>query len=247
MPDDSPNELDQGTEAPAKLDKENAFLLYAVFCGDAERTAHALDVDPDLIRNIALDSNWDKKLKPIIDLKQSARAGDVERAINRALNFTQTHRYRLFLQRVLKNLTGMSVSDMKAFLFPHEVMKGKDGNERVIQKFSTRALADFASALEKCHTMSYLALNDTATERKERKESGDEDASASEMHIRLAEAMAKAGGASKSIRGLVLDAQLEMAQEHAKVDLSVPFAPPTPNDHLREEAERYNVNVKAVK
>lgn len=209
------------------LDRGNAFLLYAVFCGDVDRTAHALNVDPELIRNLAVEHGWDKKLKPIIDLKKSSRAGDVERAVNRAMNFVQAHRFRLFLERVLRNISDMTPTELKAFVHPVKSMsESKAAGSAVIQSFSTRALADLASALEKCHTMSYLALNDTATERKERKEEGDEDASASEMHTRLAEAMARAG--SKSVKALVLDAQLEMAQEHAKVQLRPALGAPVP-------------------
>jgi hypothetical protein len=195
------------------FDKENAFLLYSIFCGDVKRTAHAIGVKEDLIEKLALVNGWDAQLKPIIDLKQSARAGDVERAINRALNFVQAHKTRMLLERVLVQLTGMSPSDLEAFLFPQ---KTKGGGE-VIQTFSTRALADLASAIEKCHAMTYLALNDTSSDRKERGEDASSGAgeSASEIHMKLAAAMSAAGGASKSIKGLVLDAQLEIAQEHA--------------------------------
>jgi len=198
------------------FDKENAFLLYSVFCGDAMRTAHALNVEPALVTKLAEENNWDRLLKPIIDLKQSSRAGDVERAINRAFNFVQAHRARVFLERVLKSLTGMTPNDLEAFLFPKRTQR--DGN--VTQTFSTRALADLASALEKCHAMTYLALNDTASDRKERGEDGEGGGeSASEIHIKLAEAMSKAGAKSKSIKGMILDAQLEMAQERASVEL----------------------------
>lgn len=214
------------THETALFDKENAFLLYAVFCGDAERTAHALDTDASIVRALAEENQWDKKLKPIIDLKQSSRAGDVERAVNRALNFVQAHRYRLFLERVLRQLTGMSKSDLDAFLFPREYEKKQD---KIFQKFTTRPLADLASALEKCHSMTYLALNDTATERRERTEEGDEGATASEMHLRLAEAMAAAGEKSKSIRGLVLDAQLQIGQELANIDLKPPHSDALPD------------------
>lgn len=227
MPDNSLPSANQSQPSDATLDKENAFLLYAVFCGDADRTAHALDVDASLVRGLAMENKWDAKLKPIIDLKQSSRAGDVERAVNRALNFVQSHRYRLFLERVLRQLTGMSRTDLECFLFPREVNRRSD---EVTQKFSTRALADLASALEKCHSMTYLALNDTATERRERKEEGDEDATASEMHLKLAEAMAAAGGKSQSIQGLVLDAQLQIAQEYSKAELGAPPSDVLPSD-----------------
>lgn len=208
-----PNEDTTNPPKVETFDKENAFLLYSIFCGDVKRTAHALNVDEPLIQKLASENDWDRSLKPIIDLKQSSRAGDVERAINRAINFVQAHRTRVFLERVLKSLTGMTPSDLEAFLFPVRTNKNGDA----VQTFSTRALADLASAIEKCHAMTYLALNDTASDRKERGE--DEGtaggASASEIHVALAEAMAKGGSKARSIKGMVLDAQLEMAQERA--------------------------------
>lgn len=209
----------QGTELHngGVFDKENAFLLFSIFCGDTKRTAHALNVSEDLIVKLVQENEWDRQLKPIIDLKQSARAGDVERAINRAINFVQAHKTRLLLEAVLVKLTGMTPSDLEAFLFPQKMKGGKHGD--VIQTFSTRALADLASAIEKCHAMTYLALNDTASDRKERGEdAGAGGESASEIHLKLAAAMSNAGGKSKSIKGLVLDAQLEMAQAHAQTE-----------------------------
>lgn len=63
MPEDSSAlPVDNALET---LDKENAFLLYAVFCGDVDRTAHALDVDASLVRNLAQENEWDRKLKPM--------------------------------------------------------------------------------------------------------------------------------------------------------------------------------------
>jgi hypothetical protein len=202
-----------------KPDKENAFLLYATFCGDAARTAAALDMDEDVVRALATENGWDKKLKPIIDLKNSTRAGDVERAINRAINFVDAHKLRLFLGRVLREMTGMNFTDLRAFLFPEASEPGSGGMVKV-KKFSTRSLADLAAAIEKCQTLTYIALNDSATERRERKDDGSEDeATASQLHVKLAEAMANATEGSKSLRGLVLDAQAELANEHSEIEV----------------------------
>lgn len=207
---------------PVAPNKESAFLLYAVFCGDVARTAHALSVNPFVVETLAKEHGWDAKLKPIIELKQSTRAGDVERAINRALNFVQAHQYRAFLESVLRELADMSVEDLRTFIFATST----DAAGNSVRRFSTRALADLASALEKCHAMTYLALNDTATERKERDEDGNSDATASELHLRLADAMAKSGGPSATMGGMLASAQLEAAQSHAYIDLTK--CPPPP-------------------
>lgn len=209
-------------EQTQKLDRENAFLLYAAFCGDVDRTAHVIDIPPDSVRALAKELEWDRKLAPIIAMKKSGRAGDVERAMNRALNFVQAHKTRCFIEQVLRKLTGMSPRDLEAFLFPQRKAKSdSDGTVVEMRTFSTRSIADLASALEKTHMLTYLALNDTATERKEREESGDdESAAASELHMKLAQAMnASGGGSLKSPHALLADAQL------ASVDPTVELLP----------------------
>jgi len=127
----------------------------------------------------------------------------------------------MFFERVLSQLCGMTPNELEAFILPKEAKRGTDG-AIIEQRFTTRALADLASALEKCHLMTYLSLNDTATERKERKSEGDDDATAAELHLRLADAMAKSGAGMNSPAGLVAEAQLQIAQESAVVELTLP-------------------------
>lgn len=197
-------------------DREQAFLLFAVFCGKVPETAHALNVPPDVIKTMAEENGWYAKIKTIIELEASAKAGDVERGVNRAINYVQAHRMRAFLERVLRKLHDLSPEDLDAFIFPQELNKRE---QKVYQSMTTRALADLASALEKCQTLTYAALNDTPAERKQAKDEGSGDATAAEMHVRLAQAMQAAGGGSRSIKALVADAQMNMAQEFARVDL----------------------------
>lgn len=192
------------------LDRENAFLLFAAFCGDVEQTAHALGISSATVLKVAEDEGWLTKLRSIIELKKSARPGDVERAMNRALNFVQAHRFRLVCERMVKKLTNMSDEDLEAYLLTGHV-KGPAGAEAV-KKISTRALADLASAIEKAQALSYLALNDTAQERIKRDEHVDASTSGGELHARIAKAMQEAG-ASNTPRAKLLDAQLAVAQE----------------------------------
>lgn len=217
-----PNDTSSPSKTPQEIEDEqirstveDTFLLYAVFCGDPARVAAATNLTEDQVRQIAKDAEWDKKLKPIIQLKNSTKAGDVERAINRALNFVDAHRYRVFLARVLREMTGMSYSDLKAFLFPSVSEPGTGGLVKM-KRFSTRSLADLASAIEKCQGMTYMALNDTATERRERPEEG-EGADTSEMHLKLARAMTEASAGS--MKDHLQQAQVAIAQEHAVADL----------------------------
>jgi hypothetical protein len=209
----------------AHIDRENAFLLYATFTGDLERTAHALNIRACDVLLMADEEKWNEKLKPILELKKSTKPGDVERAINRALNFVQAHRMRMVIERVVFRLYNMKPDEMEEYLFAQSSI-GKDGKEYVYKKLTTRSLADLASAIEKCHAMSYMALNDSAPERGRRKDDSDPVA-AGDMHVKIAEAMQKAAE-SKTVRAQLFDAQVAIGQETA--DVSLPPASPHDND-----------------
>lgn len=188
---------------PPEVDRENAFLLYATFCGDLVRTSHALNTSTEAVARAAEEGNWNDKLAPILALKKSTRPGDVERAMNRALNFVQAHQMRMFVSRVIQRMTGMSEEDLADYIF-----QSQTDTNKVSAKLSTRGIADLASAMEKCQCMTYQALNDTPTERVKRKEIADDpDISAGDMHARIAHAMAQVGQ-DNSPSAQLFDAQL---------------------------------------
>jgi len=195
-----------------EIDREQAFLLYATFAGDCEKTAHAVGVRPVDILRVVDEEHWNDRLRSIIELKKSTRPGDLERAINRALNFAQAHRMRLLVERVLHEIAGMTTEQLKSYLFTeHSAKTGVP-----YAKLSTRALADLATALEKAQSMSYLALNDTVQDRTRRKEQAEDGGSSGgELHARIAEAMARVKESSGP-RAQLLDAQLAIANNAAK-------------------------------
>jgi hypothetical protein len=208
------------------IDREQAFLLFATFTGDIARTAHALDVPAAAVLRMAEEEGWMNKLGPILALKKSSRPGDVERAINRALNFVQSHRMRLFIQRVITRLTGMNEVEFEEYLF----VGSKDKDGVVTKKLTTRALADLASALEKAQSMTYLALNDTAQDRAKRKEDGgDSETSAGDLHAQISAGLA-AVRASATPRAQLFDAQLAQAEELSK-QARKPVNPNDNDDH----------------
>jgi hypothetical protein len=193
------------------IDRESAFMLYASFAGDVEKTAHALGVSPVAVLAIVDEDKWLDKLRVIIELKKSGRPGDLERGINRALNFVMAHRYRLFLERVVSRLVRLTDCDLEHELFPSVERLGKDGAVQSIErKMNTRALADLAAALEKCHAMTYAALNDSTSERVKRKDTDGND-SVTDMHAKIAQAMAQVGS-SDTLRARLFDAQIAKAQ-----------------------------------
>lgn len=195
-------------ETQAEIDRPQVFLLYATFCGDVEKTAHAVGLRPIDILRVADEEKWNDKLKAILELKKSNRPGDIERAINRALNYVQANRMRLLVERVLHKLSMMTGHDLEKYIFTeHEPKTGLP-----FSKLTTRALADLASALEKAQAMTYLALGDTTQDRNRRKEDDAGEHSGSQMHEQIAAAMG-AVAASSSPRAQLLDAQLKVSHD----------------------------------
>ena len=193
------------------FDRESAFLLFATFAGDIVKTAHALNLNEGAVLKMVEEEGWTAKLGPIIALKKSNRPGDLERACNRALNFAQAHRMRLFVGRVIHRVCGMKEQEFEEYLMSAETRK--DG--AVVKKLSTRAIADLASAMEKAHALSYMSLNDTAAERVKRKEAEDADVSAVDIHAAISDAFGKVR-ASNSPRAQLFDAQLAQANDIVK-------------------------------
>lgn len=194
----------------AKIDRENAWLLFASFAGDIERTALAINVSPKTVLLMADEEGWLERLKPIILLRKSSKPGDLERALNRAVNYVQAHKFRLFIERILHRLTEMDARELDSYLL--SVVDNRTGQR--VDRLTTRPLADLAAALEKAQAMTYQALGDTGTDRVHRKEDVNAEVSAGELSVAIANAMAKIGG-STSIRAQLFDTQLKAAEEIA--------------------------------
>jgi len=193
------------------FDRQQAFLIYAKFTGDVEKTAHSLNVSPLDIISIAKSEGWDDKLAAIIKLKKSGKPGDIERGINRALNFVQAHRMRCFLERMVCKLENMSDEELFEYCFQETVKQGKDGSVTKTKGITTRPFADLASALEKVHATTYAALSDTAADRTARKEQqAGEETTTQEIHSAISKAMAEARANTPA--GLLFDAQLDKGQ-----------------------------------
>lgn len=201
---------------PIELDLSQAFLLFCANSGDIEKTAHSLGVPPVTLLRVADQENWLGRIAPIMERIKSSRPGDIERGCNAALNFVQSHRFRLVIERALKLMTGWDDATMLQNLLPESV--SKEG--KLSKKVSTRWCCDFAAAMEKCHSMSYMALQDSASERVKRKETQADSGSVLELHSRIAAAMQGAGD-SKTPRALLFSAQLEQA-ESIKAQAVVP-------------------------
>lgn len=194
------------------FDRENAFMLYCNFSGDLSKTAVALNTTPAVIAKMASDGEWLDKLAAILKLKKSGKPGDLERGLNRTMNFVQAARTRLFLGRMLKKLSMMSDEELDKYCFAEIVEIHKDGSQSTEYKLNTRPFADLCSAMEKCHQMSYMALNDSMTERSRRTEQEDTEHSAQEIHSAIADAMAKVAKNDSPV-AMLFDEQIKQSQE----------------------------------
>ncbi len=195
------------------FDIENAFQLYATFAGDVERTAHALGVKPIDVLRLADEGNWSERLRAIFTLKKSTKPGDLERGLNRAMNFVQAHRMRLFIGRMLKKFSMMDENELDDFFFTVTERPDKQAGGVIVErKINTKAISDLAAAMEKCHQMSYSALNDTASERVNRGDEQERETSATEVHQALAEAMQAAQG-DQSPRARLFAEQLKTGED----------------------------------
>jgi hypothetical protein len=197
------------------LDTEQVFLLYTTFCGETAKTSAALGVPERYVISLAEKEGWADRIKTIVELRKSKRPGDVERAINRAISFVQAQRYRGFLERVMQRMRLWTDQQLQDFLVSSETVQTKAMPEPETRvKVQSRALADFAVALQKCHEMCYMALNDTTPERGKRKESADDgELSLTAIHAQLARGMAQAE--PKTAAGQLMAAQISVAQQQA--------------------------------
>lgn len=180
----SPPEL-TGYAESTEEQQERIYQLYALFACDAERTAVAAKIPVEVVEKMAQDGRWDAQFKTLIKLRTSGRPGDLERATNRAINFVQAHNYRRFLERVMRKFALLTENDLSDFCF--EIRIDVKGNE--IRKLNMRPLADLATAIEKCHAMTYAALTDTASDRAKRAENHEEDKQTQDAHVQIAGAL----------------------------------------------------------
>lgn len=194
------------------LDIDQIFMLYTSFCGDVARTAHSAGLTVEKIQSLADQHDWPGKISSIVKLTKGEKPGDVERAVNRAMNFVQAHRCRNFLEGMLRALIEQSKTcGMLELLRTPRV--DKTGKE-IGAVYSTRPLADLTSALEKVHWMTYQALNDSPQERAKRAEKPAEESAQADIHARMSAALAKMRAVSPAAQ--LQDAQEEMGAHLAK-------------------------------
>jgi hypothetical protein len=157
------------------------FLTYTALVGDVAKTAAALDLDPDFVRKLAHEEGWQSKLERICLIGKGGKPGDWERAANRALCYVQAHQTREVIGRVISRFQDMTDEEIIEAI----ASVAKDGTRHV----SGRFFADLTAAMEKCHSMAYCALGDTAGERKENASDDADVVNATALHAAVLQAL----------------------------------------------------------
>jgi hypothetical protein len=193
------------------FDREQAFIIYASLGGHVPKTSAALGVSEEDIFTAEKEGDWRGRIKALTKLRESGRPGDVERAINRAVNFAQAARMRSVLDRLISKFVRMSDDELIELCISMVVKSSKNKDVVAAEevRVSTRAFADLSSALEKIHTLSYLALSDGATERRHRAEHEEDSggkANLKDIHAALSDAVSKAAG-EQSTRSILFTEQ----------------------------------------
>ena len=161
-------------------DVTKVFLIYMTLIGDVEKTALALDMHPEDVREMAKRENWDEKVKRINLMATSGKPGDWERAQNRALNFVQCHQLRRQIDRAVAHLAKtQNVED---------VLEVEEAGGRT--RLSARIFVDIAKAMAEIQHMTYAALGDTPAERKDKLPGeGEGEANIAGIHATLIHAL----------------------------------------------------------
>ena len=210
----------KGDPQSIDLDVDQVFMLYAAFCGDVAKTAHSSGISQEKVMALALEHEWPERIKSLVDLTKGSKPGDVERGINRAMNFVQAHRYRIFVEGVMRALMSTSSTEeglRDTLTTRHFNRKG----EKISESCNMRPLADLASAMEKIHWMTYQALSDSPQERAKRVEKPADESAQSDVHARIAAALA-------NMRNKSPVAQLKAAQVEVAAEVILPPPPPPP-------------------
>lgn len=189
------------------IDVTRTFIVFTTLCGDVQRTAAALDLDPAVVEQLAKDEGWHEKISRVSLLSKSGKPGEYERGVNRALNFSQAHRMRLLLDKLLEEFQDKT---------PEEILESV--TSRTAQgatNVSARFFSDLTAAMEKAQHLSYLALGDTAGERPD-VTTEDGEFTANQMHTAVIAALN-----NPALRGVNVAAKL-LQDEQAQVCQSVP-------------------------
>jgi hypothetical protein len=155
-------------------DVSKIFLTYSAFGGDVQRTAYALEMPVETVRDFAVSEQWESKLAELTKAKGDSKEAQIQ--INRAINFVQATRLRSVLDKVLSQLTGKTGEELVELLTV--VRSSESGSSSEIKM---RPLTDLVKALESTQLMTARALGDTEAERP--KDTGEQKGSSIALKV----------------------------------------------------------------
>jgi hypothetical protein len=196
-----------------KVDVAQAFLAYMTFVGDVDRTAHAMELEPAQVREMAEAEGWNEKIRRVSLMSKGGRPGDFERATNRAMCFVQAQCIRQQINRLLFEVTNLTNEELLA----RACVRTKEGGAQLSAKF----LMDMAAAAEACHRMSYAALGDTVSERSEAEGGSGRGAGPNDLHAAIIASLSDPSAHPEPITQKLITEANEEVQRRASVEIQL--------------------------
>ena len=188
------------------VDVSQIFLVFMATIGDVEKTALAVERDPEFIAWLAEQEGWSEKVRKVSLMSKGGKPGDWERAQNRCLNFVQAHRVRMLIDRVLLELVKLPADKLE------ERFKSCDRHGKP-NGVSARFFSDITAAMDKVHSLSYYALGDSVGERIKRVDDEGGDRSVGDIHAALIQALNCPNVRHETAEALVLEASAAVSAE----------------------------------
>lgn len=143
------------------VDVSKCFLAFISFQGDLNRAALVLEMDPEDLKALAKQENWEEKTKHLAAMRESDT--NLQINLNRAVNYLQARQLSGLIDGVIKELATKSSEELVDLLTTHT----KNGSS-----FDTKAITNLVKAAELVQGMTCRALGDGGTQIAEEKENG---------------------------------------------------------------------------
>jgi len=182
-----------------KVDQVKAFMLFAFFGGDIEKTARTCAVDSKIITALAHDFRWLDQIKGQhrLDTPEGLKA---EQELNRARNYVAAQRIGLILEAI----TLRAAEDPTKWAEMNCVEIDKETGEKT---FTSKPLVEISKAAQIVQDMTYRALGDKMAGTAST--TGASDGSVTNLMINVYEGLGKLKQAAKKVSG-VTDAPVDI-------------------------------------
>jgi hypothetical protein len=138
-----------------QLDVAQIFETFMTSGGDVDKTAAAMNLDRQSIRDLADAEGWNAKIAEWSQLREGDRR-EVQTRTRRTANYIRARRLLNVIDNLTSSLSEKTPKQLIKLLTKPARPKGKE--------FSTRPLTDLVKAAETCQTMMQKAVGDTAAD-----------------------------------------------------------------------------------